>query len=104
MTSVTSFYIGKTDNIESAKERHKEKFDITDAIAVSDAANINNAEILVIDFFKDDPRLDNERRGGAGNPSADILYICLKFNIKHINEIDDDAITIECYELLPIKQ
>lgn len=102
MTSVKQFYIGKTNNIESAKTRHKD-YDKTEAIAVSDAENISKAEIFAIDSFREDSRMDNERRGGAGSEKSDTLYISLKFNITHDYEIDDNAINIECYELLPIK-
>lgn len=102
MTSVQKIYIGKTENIEEARNRHIVDFDRTEAIARSDAENINKAEKYAIDYFKNNSRMDNERKGGAGNTKADILYLSLKFNITHVDELGDNEISIDCYELMPI--
>lgn len=102
MSSVTNFYIGKTDDIEGARKRHSGQYDRTDAIAVSNPENINKAEKYAIDYLGYDSRLQNVRDGGAGNPNTDTLYICLKSDIKTIDEIDDCEAVIKCYELLPI--
>ena len=102
---LSSFYIGKTDNIEQRELEHKkEGYWCTIEIAYSSSySTINMAECFLISKFKKEKdfpvKLENVNDGGGGNPNANKLYVALKFKPKDINDLDDDDLNFESMEL-----
>ena len=91
-TCLSSFYIGKTRDIELRHLQHQDEgYHESVEIAHSDSANkINDAERYLIEKFKQEQIsvvFDNENQGGGGNPKANKLYLSLRFQINSIDEL-----------------
>ncbi len=90
-STITKFYIGKTDNIEERSSDHKlHDFQETYPIATGEPETINDAEKYAIAYFKekDAQRIANVGSGGEG-PDGTILYIALMYEIEVIEELSD---------------
>lgn len=92
MTSVSRFYVGKTDDVERRQKEHLEKENLqkTLVVAIASPIKINEIEKKVIEYFKEkeDSRIINKGPGGEG-PNGKFLYVSLNLDIKDIHEIDD---------------
>lgn len=94
----SGFYIGKTNDCNSRScDYENEGFAFFWEFAKGDCITINQGEIDLIDYFKEESSLKskclNEESGGAGSPDATYLYVAVKIEgIKHIDELNDDLI------------
>lgn len=96
-TCLSSFYIGKADDINERRIKHqKEGYQETVEIAHSDRPeNIDGAERYLIEKIRQEKMpviLENINNGGGGNPKANKLYVSLHFDMKNIDELGDDDI------------
>ena len=79
-TVLDRFYIGKTGNIEYARERH-EREGYTYTVQIGESASpseISNLECLLINYFRSASPYRNlcmNDRVGGGNDKADKLYL-----------------------------
>lgn len=103
ISSLSSFYIGKSDDVErrSAQHWYKEGYEATFELAKSTAGRIKELEKYLIEKFQKSDLVDkceNKRIGGGSNES-DCLYISLRFKPNTIDELDDDDNVWKCFQL-----
>ncbi len=93
--NLNAIYIGKTQNLDSAEYRHNENYDKTTPIAIGTPTTISKAENHLIKSLKcyfNDVEVKNINAGSAGNVDANMLYVCLNFSPKTIDELYDDEL------------
>lgn len=104
ISNLKSVYIGKTENIQSAEVRHSPNYDGTIPFAIGNPVVISKGEDYLIKVLKEKlPQsiaIDNSKEGSAGNPKANMLYVSLDIAYKTIDELEDDDLFDEIFELV----
>lgn len=104
ISNLKSVYIGKTENIRSTEVRHTPEYDGTIPLAVGEPELISKGEDYLIRLLKEKlPAsiiIDNQKEGSAGNPNANMLYASLNINYETIDELNDDDLFDELFELI----
>ncbi len=104
ISNLKAVYIGKTGNLQSAEVRHSPNYDGTIPVAIGTAKVISKGEDYLIKLLKErlpqNIKVDNIKEGSAGNPEANMLYVSLDVSYKTINELDDDVLFDELFELV----
>lgn len=102
--NLKSVYIGKTWNLQNAEVRHSPNYDGTIPVAIGKAKIISEGEDYLIRILKErlpiSIKIDNDKEGSAGNPNANMLYASLDIAYKTIDELDDDDLFDEIFELV----
>lgn len=97
----TSFYIGQTNDFEKRAEEHRnnEGYNYVWSIAEGSPRAINQAEIDLINFFRENQviHLDNRIDGGAGNDS-NTIYVAVRATINEVGDLYDDLVPIDGLE------
>lgn len=104
ISSLSNFYIGKSEDVERRQNEHWHKagYPLTIEIAHLTPNQINELEkYLIENFLKSDiaSKCDNKQIGGGNDKKPDTLYISLRFIAKQYSELDDDDINWTCCEL-----
>lgn len=94
ITNLNAVYIGKTQDMDNNQYRHGNQYDKITHIATGTPKTICKAEDYLIktltESFKSNIKVDNINKGSGGNNKANMIYVCLDFSPKSINELDDD--------------
>ncbi len=105
----SSFYIGQTNDFERRAEEHRnnEGYNYVWSIAEGSPSAINQAEIDLIKFFRENQNqvipLDNKINGGAGNDS-NTIYVAVKATINEVGDLYDGLVSINGLENIKIPE
>lgn len=103
ISNLQAVYIGKTGNLQSAEVRHASNYDGTIPLAVGKADVISKGEDYLIKLLKtklsSKIKVDNIKEGSAGNTEANMLYASLNISYITIEELDDDNLFDNIFEL-----
>lgn len=103
ISNLQAVYIGKTGNLQSAEVRHAPNYDGTIPLAVGKADVISKGEDYLIKLLKtklsSKIKVDNIKEGSAGNTEAKMLYASLNISYITIEELDDDNLFDNIFEL-----
>ena len=104
ISSLSSFYIGKSDDVNRRKKEHWYKDGYLNTIEIAHSSPDRIAELeeyLIKEFLKSDiaDKCDNKQVGGGDSKKADSLYVALHFVPKYDNELEDNDFDWICCEL-----
>lgn len=104
ISSLSGFYIGKSEDVERRRKEHwyEEGFSETIVIAHSDPTRITALECYLIkEFLKSNiaDKCENKQIGGGNEEKPDYLYVALRFIPRQDKELDDNDIDWDVCEL-----
>ena len=92
--TITGFYIGKTNNIETRENEHEEEgYSSTIALASGTYEQVSKAEESLIFYFSHSDlsnKLKNKSSYSVGSKDADIIYVSIMISPQNELELYDD--------------